>query len=264
MKKVFALFFLLTVFTAISERVFGEEQENQVYYVAIIIDDFGNATKDVEAMIALDIPFTGAIIPGQPNSSEHMEKLIAAGKGVIVHLPMEAKGNNKSWNTPMAISSGLSSDEISERTQAAIKDLPLATGLNNHMGSIATANKGLMEKVISIVNDHNLIMIDSVTTNKSTIDEVCKDLGLNYFTRDVFLDDKGKSVEFVQKRMNEVLEVAKEQGYAVAIGHVGPSGGMNTVRGIESMVGAFEREGVRFVTIDELHGVLHGGQLRRE
>ena len=233
-------------------------------YIAIIIDDFGNGTKDVDDMLALEIPFTGAIIPGQINSVEHMEKLQQLGKGIIIHMPMEAKGHKKAWNTEFSIYTGLNEEQVRERTKLAIGELSAASGLNNHMGSVATANKNIMKQVIETVNEHDLLMIDSVTTSKSKIKEVCEELGLNHFRRDVFLDDKSKSTtSFVEKRMNQAMEVAKEQGYAIAIGHVGPSGGMNTVQGIKNMVPQLQEQGAKFVTIDELHMLLHGGSLQR-
>ncbi|MCL1935222.1 MAG: divergent polysaccharide deacetylase family protein [Defluviitaleaceae bacterium] len=266
---VLSILILLLVFgiknisfaSAISNK---EKIEHKELYVAIIIDDFGaNGSKDIDEMISLEIPFTGAVIPGFPHSLEHMEKLKENEKGIIVHMPMEAKNQKAKWDTPLTISNSLSVDEVKNRTKIAIEELNIASGLNNHMGSSVTANKKLMQAVIETANDNNLLMIDSVTTEKSTIKEICDEMGLNHLRRDVFLDGDKKSVEFVEKRMKQTLEVAKKQGYAIAIGHVGTSGGTNTVNGIKNTVEHLQQNGVKFVTIDELHGILHGGSLRK-
>lgn len=264
MQKKITYFTILLIFIS-TINIVAEPLKQPIneIYIAIIIDDFGNSTKDVDDMMALTIPFTGAIIPGQLNSVKHMEQLKELGKGIIIHLPMEAKGNKSAWNTPFSISTGLNQQEIEDRTKMAIDELKYAVGLNNHMGSVATANKDVMQSVIATVNSYDLVMIDSVTTNKSKISEICNELGLNHFKRDVFLDDKAKNTAFVEKRMKEALEVAKEQGFAIAIGHVGPSGGINTVNGIKNMVPTLEAEGVKFVTIEELHNILHGGSLKK-
>lgn len=249
--------------------------EAQKYYVAIVIDDFGNGgsenatlenakiDKDISAMIALPIPITGAVIPGQPNAPIHAQLLKEANHGIIVHMPMEAKKQRSEWNTPYTISSSLGYEEIAERTKAAIEHVGFATGLNNHTGSAATESKEAMKAVIETVANQNLLMLDSVTSSKSKIQEVAEELDLNYLRRDVFLDDGKQSVDFVTKRMKETLKVAKKQGYAIAIGHVGPSGGMNTVNGIAGMIDYMQSEGVVFVTIDELHKILHDGHLHK-
>lgn len=270
-RKIFCLTIIFTLFVtcfafAQEANDFTKEvkQANKEIYIAIIIDDFGNGTKDVEDMLSLSVPFTGAVIPGQLHSVEHMKRLKELEKGVIIHLPMEAKGHKKSWDTPFSLYTGLSNEEVIKRTTMAIEELREANGLNNHMGSIATANKELMKSVVSTVNEHGLIMIDSVTTNKSKVKEVSEEMGLNFFARDVFLDDSSKSTtHFVEKRMKEALKVAKQKGYAIAIGHVGPSGGINTVNGIKNTVPELEAQGVKFVTIEELHDIIHGGSLKK-
>ena len=234
-------------------------------YIAIIIDDFGNHDKDVTDMLSrLSIPFTGAVIPGEPSSVLHMQQLNEHGKDVIIHIPMEAKNQKKGWNTPLSISTGLSTQQIQERVTTGIEELPLAVGVNNHMGSKATADKRVMTTVVDIANKNNLLVIDSLTSDKSKVTEVCDEKHLNHFVRDVFLDKNNVSVDFVQKRMNDTLVIAKEKGYAIAIGHVGPSGGKNTTQGILNMVEYFESEGVKFVTIDELHQIVHKGVLIKE
>lgn len=280
-KRIFtATIFTATIFSTslLANPIQSEDVSALVpekYYVAIIIDDFGNGgkedateenakiDKDVAAMIQLPIPLTGAVIPGQPNAPIHAKLLADAGHGVIVHMPMEAKRQKAGWNTEYTISSRLSHDEIKKRVMAAIDHVGLATGLNNHTGSAATESKEAMQAVIQTVAEQNLLMIDSVTSGKSKIKEVCEELALNYLSRDVFLDDGNSSTDFVIKRMKETLDVAKEQGYAIAIGHVGPSGGMTTVNGIASMIDHMKEEGVVFVTVDQLHNVLHGGHLHK-
>jgi len=224
-------------------------------YIAIIIDDFGNGTDDVDAMIALEIPFTGAVIPGQPHSVEHMEKLIEAGKDVIIHLPMEAP--KAGWQSKLAISGGLNSDQIRERVEKSIEELTQAYGLNNHMGSVATANKKVMTEVIQVVKENDLLMIDSVTTSKSKMKEVCKELEVPFIKRDVFLDRTAKhDTAFVEKRMKELAKVADKKGYAVGIGHVGTAGGLDTVAGIKNMIPVLQEQGYVFVTISQLHTIL--------
>ena len=257
-------FFMLLTPSSLS---YAQDNHNkEEIYIAIIIDDFGNHDKDVDDMLArLTIPFTGAVIPGEPSSVLHMNQLNEAGKGVIIHIPMEAKNQKKGWNTPLSISTGLSPDQITQRVTTSIEELPLAIGVNNHMGSKATSDKNVVSTVVDIANANNLLVIDSLTSDKSKVTEVCNEKHLNHFVRDVFLDKNNVSVDFVQKRMYDTLTVAKEKGYAIAIGHVGPSGGKNTTQGILNVAPHFTtQEGVKFVTIEELHQIVHKGVLTKD
>ena len=69
--------------------------------------------------------------------------------------------------------------------------------------------------------------------------------------RDVFLDSTmEKSV--VEERLREAAEIAKAKGSAVAIGHVGPEGGVLTAQVLAEMAPELEKEGIRFVTVSEL------------
>ena len=239
------------------------------YYVAIVIDDFGNGgadtetlenahiDPDVQAMMDLPIPLTGAVIPGQPHAPIHAQLLRDKGHGVIVHLPMAAKKQKASWDTPYTIAAHLSDEDIASRVKEAIIHVGVATGLNNHTGSAASEDLRAMTAVAREVANHGMILLDSVTSGKSQIATAAEAVGLNALKRDVFLDNGKGSVDFTVKRMQETLEVAKEQGHAIAIGHVGPSGGMSTVNGIASMIEYLEKEGVVFVTLDELHAILY-------
>jgi polysaccharide deacetylase 2 family uncharacterized protein YibQ len=168
-------------------------------------------------------------------------------------MPMESKGSRRAWDTGLALKVHQSKEEIIENLESAINELSLATSINNHMGSIGTANRDLMEIYVAKAREYSLIVLDSLTTSKSKIQEVAEEQNTAFFERHVFLDDK-KGIDHVQKSLLEALEIAKEEGFAIAIGHVGPAGNCGTtVKGIKNMINHLEGEGVTFVTIDELY-----------
>ena len=55
-------------------------------------------------------------------------------------------------------------------------------------------------------------------------------------------------------------EIAKKNGYAVAIGHVGPAGGITTAEAIKRAVPEIEKMGVKLVTVSELNEYVNGQQ----
>ena len=68
------------------------------------------------------------------------------------------------------------------------------------------------------LKNSEIYFIDSLTTNKSTVLDVSKKLGLKYAYRDVFLDNE-QNVSKILKMINNAVAVAKKDGVAIAICH---------------------------------------------
>ena len=65
------------------------------------------------------------------------------------------------------ITTTMSDNEIRSEVEAAIAAVPGAIGVNNHMGSKATADSRVMQTVLGAVWDAGLIFLDSRTTPDS-------------------------------------------------------------------------------------------------
>ena len=74
---------------------------------------------------------------------------------------------------------------------------------------------------------------------------------MTFLARDIFLDSTD-DVNVVKANLRKAAEVALEKGYALAIGHVGPEGGMVTVQAIRELIPELEAAGVTFVTVSQL------------
>ena len=192
-------------------------------YLAIIIDDFGNGGDGTKEFMYMDIPFTGAVMPGCPNSVEEARQLLANGKEVIVHIPLEPNKGSKSWLPLGAIMADFTPDETRKAVQSAIDQIQGATGMNNHMGSKVMENKELVSEVLAVAKENNLYYVDSLTTNKSKAAEAAKEIGIPLYLRDVFLDST-KDISAVEKNIKKAIDVATKEGYCIAIGHVGQAG----------------------------------------
>ncbi|MEV2771420.1 divergent polysaccharide deacetylase family protein [Paenibacillus larvae] len=88
---------------------------------AIVIDDFGNKMGGTEDMLALPFPITVAVMPFLQTTKADAEAAHAAGKEVIIHLPMEPKIARKSWLGPGVISTDL------KMTRSVNGFMPLST-----------------------------------------------------------------------------------------------------------------------------------------
>ena len=230
-----------------AERVSGEKRGE----LAILIDDFGYCGEGTAEMLALPIPFTAAVMPFSSCTEGDAAAVRKAGKEIFIHMPMESLTGKKEWVGEKGIFRSMTDEEIRERAEDAFAILPDTKGLNNHMGSAIMEDERSLSAVMDVLKEKNLLFVDSVTTSKSLGRKIAGEKGVSFLSRDVFLDSTD-DVEVVKKNLRQAAEVALEKGYALAIGHVGPEGGMVTVQAIKELICELEQAGITFVTVSEL------------
>lgn len=264
-KKLLALsaFFImcvtipLTLFHFEAKALYDENKliTKEPKYIAIIIDDFGNNSEGTEEMLAMDVPVTAAVMPSMPSSQKDAKDFHENNKGVMLHMPMESKNGKKSWLGPKAITNELSLEETAKNVIESLDELYYAVAINNHMGSKITENRELITEIVKIAKDRELIIVDSVTSNRSVFIEVAQEYGVRCYARDVFLDGT-QNISLIEKQLVKTAEIANKKGYAIAIGHVGVEGGRATATAIKEVAPRLKELGYVFVTIDELDSIL--------
>lgn len=230
-----------------SERVSGEKRGE----LAILIDDFGYCGEGTEEMLALPIPFTAAVMPFSKCSEADAEAVRQAGKEILIHMPMESLTGKKEWVGDKGVFRDMTEREIQDRVKEAFAILPDAAGMNNHMGSAIMEDERSLSAVMEVLQEKNVLFVDSVTTAKSLGRKIAGEKGIPFQARDVFLDSTD-SVEVVKANLRKAAEVALEKGYALAIGHVGPEGGKITAEAIRALAPELEAAGITFVTVSDL------------
>lgn len=235
--------------SAAGGRTVAEEGGAAGSVVAVVIDDFGNRMKGTDEMLRLPIPITAAVMPFLPTSRADAEAAHAKGREVIVHLPMEPVRGKASWLGPRAILTSLSDEEIRVRTEAAIADVPHAVGMNNHMGSRATADERVMRIVLQVCKERGLFFLDSRTSHKSVVPRIAQELGVPLLQNDLFLDDVYTD-RHVAGQVALLKERVRKHERTVVIGHVGPPG-LITSGQLASSIPALRAE-TRFVRLSEL------------
>jgi len=240
-------FIIHQIFLQKTVPVINETSKN---FLMIIIDDFGNNSKGTEEMISLPIKFTGAVMPKMPNTKEECEKLSAAGKDIILHMPMEPHKGKKSWLGNAAILNSYTKEEALKIFKESLSEIPNCIGFNNHMGSKVTENKEIITELLKECKKNNLIVVDSVTGPKSIVGKAAEELEVNYLKRDVFLDST-QSIEKITSNLKKAAKISKEKGFAVAIGHVGAEGGLPTYKAILNTYKELEESGIQFIGVKD-------------
>lgn len=219
--------------------------------LAIVIDDFGGAdTHGVAELMEMNKPITVAVMPNLINSKKQSEAAYKKGFEVILHQPMEPISGKASWLGPGAILSDMSTDEIKQTFMKNLATVSHAKGFNNHTGSKITGSKEKITPILEVAKEKGLFVLDSRTTTNSQVVTVAMGMHVPWVKRDVFLDDV-KTDYYINKQIQKACAVAKKQGYAVAIGHVG-HGGKVTSTAIKGAIPYIEEEGIKLVPLSEI------------
>jgi uncharacterized protein len=218
--------------------------------VAIVIDDLGNGLKGTDQIFSIHARLTVAIMPFLKTSKEDAIKAHKAGFEILLHLPMEPVRGKKSWLGPGAITTDMSNQEIKDRLRKEIESIPYVVGVNNHMGSKATADPRVMKAVLEVLKEKNLFILDSKTSQNSKIPEMAKQLGVPFVERTVFLDNKNSKF-YIKKQLQFLFNQARNRGFAVGIGHVGIQG-RNTAEVIRDMLPIMKKTRLSVVPVSEL------------
>ncbi len=247
-----ALFLLAAGITLINNETGTKPvlSKNASAYICIIIDDFGNNSEGTDEMLDLPIKFTGAVMPLMEKSRQEATLLMGKGKGVIVHLPMEAKSGKASWLGDNPVLTSMTEEEL-EKTISSSLSQGYGTGVNNHMGSKAVESDKVMDILFKHLQKNNMFFIDSMTSPDSLSGKYSEKYNVPVLKRDVFLDST-HSREKIVENLNKTKDIALKKGRAICIGHVGAEGGKVTAEAIASVYKDFENSGIKFVTADEL------------
>ncbi|PVX39215.1 hypothetical protein C8D76_10637 [Pasteurella langaaensis DSM 22999] len=188
----------------------------QTAKLAIVIDDIGYHPKEDAAVYAMPKQISVAIIPSAPYAPQRNQQAKAQGRDILIHMPMQPVSNIKIENGGLLV--GMSQHEVTQRVQAAKNVVSNAIGMNNHMGSAATADAPLMTALMSELHKHHLFFLDSRTIGKSVAGKIAKEQGVRSLDRHIFLDDSD-ALHDVQHQFQLALQYARKQGTAIVIGH---------------------------------------------
>ncbi len=214
--------------------------------LAVILDDLGNDRSAAEAIFALPFPVTLSVLPDHAHSAEIAEEAHRRGYEVLLHLPMQAAGNEKP--EAQELRPGMTTGDVTLLVEQMLQAVPYAAGVNNHQGSQATSDPALMSELMPILRDRQLFYIDSRTSATTVAFDTARENGVRCAFRNVpFLDDVAE-VNAVRKQLELALRGAREKGEAVAIGHPHPA----TLQALSELLPHAEAKSVHLVFSSDL------------
>lgn len=190
--------------------------------LAFVIDDIGYADLISDQLHELGIPLTAAIIPAAPYARSEAQRIHEYGLEEIIHMPMQPKDPANHHPRDQFVLIDSSAEEIQVLLQKAQDVVPYARGLNNHMGSLLTSHPQAMRRVLERVREAGLFFVDSKTASNTLAYALAREMKIKTFKRDVFLDDE-QTYEYSSRQIRRLVDLARQNGRALAIGHPFPS-----------------------------------------
>jgi len=185
--------------------------------IALVIDDMGGDVVQNRRTIALPKEVSLSFLPYPDDTPRLARAAREAGHQILVHVPMEAP-RDRDGSLKNALRRDLPVEENLRRLDWALSRVEGYAGINNHEGSVFTADRQALVPVAEALYGRGMFFLDSRTTPLSQVVAVSRAFGVPSADRDIFLDDDQASPA-VAHQLKELERVAREQGVAIAIGH---------------------------------------------
>ena len=213
--------------------------------IAIVIDDFGlTYPKNVpdELWMRIPWPVTFAVMPESPRTASAARETLSSGHELLVHFPFDPF-------LRLSLPPAKASPEDMKKTEAllvkALKEIPGASGLNNHRSFKATQNAPLMAFFMKRLKPTGLFFVDSLVSPRSVAFREARAAGLKAARNFIFLDTaKVHDKAFCEKMLRRAAARAKKTGSVLVIGHHYFWG---TYQGLLEEVPRLQAEGFRLV-----------------
>ena len=180
-----------------------------------------------------------------PLSDQLANEAHRSGKEIILHIPMEAQHHHRLG--PGGFKVEMTKQEFINTLRKNLNSIPLAIGMNNHMGSLLTTHPMQMHWLMDELKNQGYAYVDSMTTNQSVANVIARNKKVPYLIRDVFLDHE-VSHQYIQQQLQELINKAQDKGYAIAIGHPHPQ----TLDAVEKFIAESHLHNIKIVSLKDM------------
>lgn len=191
----------------------------------IVIDDVGSNEKLLREFLGTGLHLSYAVIPGLLHSEACMRLVKEQGRTLLLHVPMEPLEARNMTAPRSFIRTSMTRAEMEHFMEALLASAPLIDGINNHMGSKATADSRTMDAVMASLGSHNthashpLFFLDSHTATNTIGYRSALGHHLPAALNSGFIDDS-KNPDVILKQLVRFSHEASSNSHPmVIIGH---------------------------------------------
>ena len=218
--------YVLTFEDELPDPVFKDSREDITVHpienrhvLSLIIDDVGYDLHALERLIALPYTITVSILPDAPYAQEAAMMAHQHGLTVMLHMPMQTA--NPKYQQKMEkfyLHQDMDKQTFTSVFEAALAKVPYVEGVNNHMGSQLTSDQKSMDWLMELCQKHNLFFIDSRTSASSVGADTAQQSGIDWNTRDVFLDHSVEA-SALQHAWDSMLSCVQRNDTCITLAH---------------------------------------------
>ncbi len=221
--------------------------------LCILLDDGGQNLEDLKKFLGLKIPLTVAVLPKLRDTVSSANAVRASGiSELMLHQPMQAVNLNVNPG-PGAIKPDMNSAQIKAIVQENLREVGPVAGMNNHEGSLITADASKIETVVSTAHDSGIYFLDSRTNVETKIPYVSREMGYGWYERNGYFLDNEKSREEFLKELRKNLDIANKTGCVIMIAHVWSANYMPDL--IREVYPELVAKGYSFTTVGKSRGL---------
>jgi uncharacterized protein len=221
--------------------------------IAIVVDDAGGPAGFLADYLALAMPVSISVIPSTAHATDVAERTHAAGREVLLHLPLANRVGQGDGVT--RLNGTETADVVDQFVQAAVDRVPYAAGANNHEGPYGSAQPGMMRELLASLLRRGLFFMDSVTSQRSVGYAVEAELGMPPRVNNQFLDHD-ETDENSRAALIHLALLASSSGTAIGICHVQHEFALHALQAIGAQLQA---KGYTFTVLSQVTNRLQGG-----
>ena len=219
--------------------------------LCVVFDDGGQNVSQLKKCVALPFPVTVAVLPRLAHSAESAQIVRKSGNEVILHQPMQAMNLNVNPGAG-AIKPDMTAGEVAATLSQNIAEIAPIAGMNNHEGSLITEDEVLVSFILETAREKGIYFLDSRTSSATKVPSVAMEMGMGWYQRDIFLDNK-KTRENYLAELKKGLDIVNKKGHVIMIGHVWSADSLPAF--LEEAYPELALKGYRFATVSKSGGM---------
>jgi len=185
--------------------------------LAIVLYGFGDDVRAADSSFTLPVPFGVAVAPGRPASRAVFRAAHAAGREVVLHLPLEPIDYPRVNPGPATLLVTMSPAKITSALHHDIDQAAPVAAVANHMGSLATQDMTVMRSVFHELRRADLPFVHLMPAAGAVCKSLAAEMGVPYSEPDMVLDAESRQhdTKALDGRWKEALARARTRGTCV-------------------------------------------------
>lgn len=190
---------------------------NQNPQIALVFDGIGDSLQDLENIYSLNVPVSVSVIPGLKFSKNIAHIGSRCGFSVLIRLPFESEGRNKSKISRYGeFSDSLTQWEVESLLRYYLNSIRIAIGINVTMEYTTEKDHEIAAMVIDAAKSRGLIFIDNAVSNNPIIYNIAKKENLRCGYGDAILEGSNPEVD-LEKQFKKIVSLAMKKGKIIVI-----------------------------------------------